>query len=57
VISLFKRLERAAPVNEFNGTINGGRKGIAYDWQALVAAAEAAHLDCELAALTPEYAE
>lgn len=44
-------------MNEFNGTITGGRKGLAYDWQTLLAAAEAAHLDTELASLTPEYAE
>ena len=34
-----------------------GRKGIAYDWQSLYAAAQAATLDDQLAALTPEYAE
>ena len=30
---------------------NQGRKGIAYDWQRLCAAAEAADLDAELALL------
>lgn len=34
-----------------------GRKGIAYDWQSLYAAAEAANLDEKLAALTPALAE
>ncbi len=34
-----------------------GRKGIAYDWHSLYAAAEAATLDCQLAALTPVHAE
>ncbi|MFM2077439.1 MAG: hypothetical protein RJA49_1329 [Actinomycetota bacterium] len=34
-----------------------GRKGIAYDWQSLYAAAEAATLDHQLAALTPALAE
>jgi hypothetical protein len=57
VITPFKRLERAAAMNEFNGTITGGRKGLSYDWQSLVVAAESARLDLELASLTPEYAE
>lgn len=30
-----------------------GRKGISYDWQSLYAAAEAASIDCEHAALAP----
>jgi hypothetical protein len=34
-----------------------GRKGIAYDWQSLYAAAEAVNLDEKLAALTPALAE
>lgn len=34
-----------------------GRKGLAYDWQTIFAAAQAAALDHELAALTPEFAE
>ena len=34
-----------------------GRKGIAYDWQSLYAAHQAAGLDHELASLAPEYAE
>ncbi len=34
-----------------------GRKGIAYDWQSLYAAAEAATLDSQLAAFAPAHAE
>lgn len=34
-----------------------GRKGIAYDWQSLYASAQAATLDEQLLALTPEFAE
>jgi len=34
-----------------------GRKGVSYDWQSLYAAAEAATIDCELAALAPALAE
>ncbi len=41
----------------FDGTTTSGRKGIAYDWQSLLAAAEATTLDFELVTLTPEYAE
>ena len=41
----------------FDGTTTSGRKGIAYDWQSLLVSREAATLDVELAAMTPEYAE
>ena len=34
-----------------------GRKGIAYDWQSLSAAAEAATLDHQLATLLPAHAK
>ena len=34
-----------------------GRKGIAYDWQSLYAAAEATNLDEKFAALAPALAE
>ena len=49
-------------MNQFNtahydGTTTAGRKGISYDWQSLYAAAEAATIDSELAALTPQLAE
>ena len=40
-------------MDQFDGTTNQGRKGIAYDWQSLYAAAEAATIDCEHAAFTP----
>ncbi|MBI5087995.1 MAG: hypothetical protein HZB15_03755 [Actinobacteria bacterium] len=40
----------------FDGTMNAGRKGIAYDWHSLLANAEAARLDHELAELTPQLA-
>ena len=45
-------------MEQFDAT-NGGRKGVAYDWQSILAADEAASLDLdrELAALTPQYAE
>lgn len=56
-ITLTSRLERAAVMDNFDGTITNGRKGIAYDWQSLYAAAEAATIDCELAALVPALAE
>ena len=41
----------------FDGTITAGRKGIAYDWQSLYAAAQAQSIDSELARLTPVLAE
>ncbi len=44
-------------MDQFDGTINQGRKGIAYDWQSLYAAAEAATIDSEHAALVPALAE
>lgn len=34
-----------------------GRKGIAYDWQSLFAAAEAETIEAEFAALVPALAE
>ena len=45
--------------HEFDHTTNAGRKGVAYDWQSVLAAAELADCDVdrELAALTPHYAE
>ena len=39
-------------MEQFDGTVNAGRKGIAYDWQTLLAAAEAAGLETELASLS-----
>ena len=44
-------------MDQFDGTITQGRKGIAYDWQSLYAATEAASIDNELAALVPALAE
>ncbi|MEN9507286.1 MAG: hypothetical protein RI958_3212 [Actinomycetota bacterium] len=44
-------------MDQFDGTAQAGRKGIAYDWQALLAASEAAGLDAELATLAPELAQ
>lgn len=41
----------------FDGTATAGRKGIPYDWQSLLVAAEATALELELATITPEYAE
>jgi hypothetical protein len=38
-------------MNEFDGTANAGRKGIAYDWQSLYAAAQAATIDAELVSI------
>ena len=42
-----------------DGTSTAGRKGVAYDWESVLAAAEAADadLDRELASLTLHYAE
>ena len=40
----------------FDGSAGTGRKGIAYDWQSLYAAAEAESLDVELAALLSQFA-
>ena len=44
-------------MEQFDGTVNAGRKGVAYDWQGLLASAEAGALDHELAALAPQFAE
>lgn len=41
-------------MNGFDGTDNHGRKGIAYDWQPLYAAAQAAQLDRDLAELVEQ---
>lgn len=38
-------------------TFQQGRKGVAYDWQGLFAAAEVEALESELSQLAPEYAE
>ena len=44
-------------MEQFDGTLNAGRKGMAYDWQGLLASYEAGSLDCELATLAPQFAE
>ena len=44
-------------MDQFDGTITNGRKGMSYDWQSLYAAAEARTIDTELAALAPVLAE
>jgi hypothetical protein len=36
---------------------SGGRKGMAYDWRAVLAAVEATSLDRELHDLVPQFAE
>lgn len=41
----------------FDGTVTSGRKGIPYDWQALLAAAEVEALELELVTIAPEFAE
>jgi len=40
-------------MEQFDGTVNAGRKGVAYDWQALLAASEATSLDQDLLQLAP----
>jgi len=46
-------------MERFDGTVNAGRKGVAYDWQSLLAQVEASALDTELASLslTSHFAE
>jgi len=46
-------------MERFDETTNGGRKGVAYDWQSILVEAEleALDLDRELAALTPQLAK
>lgn len=40
-------------MEQFDGTANAGRKGMAYDWQALLAESEAQRLDHDLLHLVP----
>ena len=44
-------------MDQHDGTINQGRKGIAYDWQSLYVAAQTESMDRELAELAPALAE
>ena len=43
--------------NSFDGTATAGRKGLAYDWQSLMAAEGVAAIEAELAELVLETAE
>ena len=43
-------------MEQFDGTVNAGRKGVAYDWQAVLAAYEAETLDHELLSFHAEHA-
>lgn len=43
--------------NQADGTATAGRKGIAYDWQSLMAAVGVAAIEAELAELVLESAE
>lgn len=40
-----------------DGTVNNGRKGIAYNWQALYAASAVDAIQTELAAMQPSFAD
>jgi len=40
-------------MDTFDGTVNAGRKGVAYDWQAVLAESESRHLDRDLLTLAP----
>jgi len=42
-----------AVLGTFDGTGNAGRKGVAYDWRAVLAESEAKHLDRDLLELAP----
>ncbi len=44
-------------MQQFDDSINQGRKGIAYEWQSLYAEAQAATLDRQLAAFAPQFAD
>jgi len=44
-------------MNEFDGTENAGRKGIAYDWQSLFVDEGVAAIEASLAELVLEPAE
>lgn len=41
--------------NDFvaDGTVNQGRKGLAYDWQSLFAATAVTAIEAQLASMTP----
>ncbi|MCU1500921.1 MAG: hypothetical protein JWM12_275 [Ilumatobacteraceae bacterium] len=44
-------------MNQHDGSIAHGRKGVAYDWQSLYAAAQAADLDRQWAELAATVAD
>ncbi len=44
-------------MNNFDGTSTAGRKGIAYDWQSLLAADGVATFEAQLAEMVLESAE
>lgn len=49
-------------MNQFNAaqldnSYNGGRKGVAYDWQSLIAADGVGRIEAQLAELVLEHAE
>ncbi len=43
-------------MENFDGTANAGRKGMAYDWQAVLAAYEAESLDHEFLSFATQHA-
>jgi hypothetical protein len=43
-------------MEQYDGTMTGGRKGVAYDWQSLLATAEADTIEHELAQFAPQFA-
>lgn len=44
-------------MEQFDGTVNAGRKGVAYDWQGVLAAVETAQLERQLGELVPQLAD
>ncbi len=48
---------RLYAVNQFDGTATAGRKGIAYDWQSLMATRGVAAIEAELCRLVLETSE
>jgi hypothetical protein len=44
-------------MDQFDATVNAGRKGVAYDWQAVLASVETAQLERQLSELVPQLAD
>ena len=44
-------------MDRHDGTVTDGRKGMAYDWRAVLASVEATSLDSELRELVPQLAK